>query len=292
MSGQLHIVTAWPHVSAFEFSPSSPPSTSLVLFVGGLSDSLGSVPYLARLASGLAEKGWGLAQASLRSTANGWGGATVEDDAKELAEVVKYFRERGRERVVLMGHSTGTQDAIAYLHLRQSSSFPSLDAVILQAPVSDREIVETDLPRILPDKLPPSSSPQDYVPHSFSKEWPLRGGITFQRYKSLCAKPSSDEIDLSVSEDFFSSDLSDSRLANVFRPLQCPLLAVLSGEDSTYPSHVKAGLPALLERFQAAIPGGGKWWSDESGIINGAAHDCAGHQDELVAKVVRFVAAL
>ncbi|GAA5971041.1 hypothetical protein JCM11641_004123 [Rhodosporidiobolus odoratus] len=294
--GVLHACSGYPQVHAFEFAPSSPPSSSLVLIVGGLSDTLLSIPYLQRLAKGLGQHSWGLAQATLRSAGGAWGGSSVKQDAQELATIVRYFREQGRDRIVLMGFSTGTQDAISYIHLQRGdpASFPPLAGIILQAPVSDREIVEVALPHILPQNNP---QPADldlssYIPSAWSNEWPINSGITWQRYLSLVSKPTLDDINLEESEDFFSSDLSDARLENVFAPLSCPLLALLSGNDSSYPDSVKAKLPELLERFKRATPGGK--WSPLSGIVEGASHDVSqeGSAEVLVQKVVDFVRGL
>uniref|UniRef100_A0A0K3CBA9 BY PROTMAP: gi/472586807/gb/EMS24326.1/ DUF1749 family protein [Rhodosporidium toruloides NP11] gi/647398219/emb/CDR41910.1/ RHTO0S06e07734g1_1 [Rhodosporidium toruloides] n=1 Tax=Rhodotorula toruloides TaxID=5286 RepID=A0A0K3CBA9_RHOTO len=88
--------------------------------------------------------------------------------------------------------------------------------------------------------------------------------------------------------NFFSSDLSDTRLRNVFGAIDCPLLIVLSGEDETYPEEVKAHLPALLERFRRAAEGR---WSARSGIVQGAAHDLKDeeHAGEFAERVVGFL---
>ncbi|GAA6032633.1 hypothetical protein JCM8097_004853 [Rhodosporidiobolus ruineniae] len=291
-AGIFHVVAQDPTISAFEFSPSPSPLKHLVVFVGGLSDSILSVPYASRLAAGLREHGWGLAQAQLRSTGDAFGGCTVTQDAEQLGQIVDYFRRRGVDKVVLMGHSTGCQDAIAYLHLRQPSSLPSLDGVILQAPVSDREPLEHWYPGQA--DLPPSlENMDDFIPSSQSKIYFTCGGIRARRWKSLTAKPDTDVVDIDVSEDFFSSDLSDARLANVFRPLACPLLTLLGGNDGAYPPHVKEKLPELLGRFKAACPEA-KLWSEQSGIIPGGSHNLEEEEGAkvMVDRVVKFVQGL
>ncbi|GJN91118.1 hypothetical protein Rhopal_004136-T1 [Rhodotorula paludigena] len=294
--GVLHHVAPWPHVSAFEFGPRSSPSDPLVLFVGGLGDTLLSVQYLGALAVALREAGWGLAQANLTSSGMGWGGATVAGDAEEIAKIVRYFLERGTSKVVLVGHSTGCQDAIAYLHLASAQSFPKLAGIILQAPVSDREIdVVTELAKKVADEaaaLATPPNPTDLAPASCSKLFHSKAGVTWQRWRSLAELPDSDDVDVHKSEDFFSASLSDRRLANVFAPLNCPLSVVLSGDDSSYPSSVKANLPGLLERFKRAAPQ--EWWHATSRIIDGGKHDLGGEPQtsEFVGLVVEFVKSL
>jgi pimeloyl-ACP methyl ester carboxylesterase len=164
--------------------------------------------------------------------------------------------------------------------------------VILQAPVSDRQIIESDYAHIIPK---PSSVPQDlnqFVPAEWSSAFYTIAGCTWKRWLSLTWKPEEDEINLDKSEDFFSSDLSDHRLENVFEPLECPILVLLSGEDTTYPKAVKEKLPELLGRFEQAV--GDERWSPLSGILKGAGHNV--EEDEpakvLVEKVVAFVRGL
>ncbi|GAA5826552.1 hypothetical protein JCM11251_002424 [Rhodosporidiobolus azoricus] len=271
--GQLHLCSSDPTLTAFEFtSPSSPsPSSDIVLFIGGLSDSFLSVPYLPRLSATLASNGWGLVQAQLRSAGHSWGACTVKEDAEQLGAIVQYFKEeQGKRRVVLMGHSTGCQDAIAYAHL--CSSLPPLDGIILQAPISDREGTEHWFPHIVP-KEPRSSYDLDaFVPRDWSSTYFTIGGVTYRRWLSLMCPPPSDKIDLLVSEDFFSSDLSDARLSSAFGAVTCPLLVFIGGNDA-YPPHVKEKLPELLGRYERAT--GAKNWSPLSKIIEGASHNIA-----------------
>ncbi|GAA5913275.1 hypothetical protein JCM5296_007341 [Sporobolomyces johnsonii] len=294
ISGRLHHISQSPNLTTFEFGALSSPCKGVVLFVGGLNDTYLSVPYLPRLADALKGVGWALAQVALSSAGDGWGGRTISEDAEQLAVIGRYWREqRGIDKLVLMGHSTGTQDAIAYLHLTAFGPdvFPPLAGVILQAPVSDREYIEANHPGLL-STLPapsPADDPATFVPPALSSLFGTHSGITSRRWRSLTAPPPSDVIHLDESEDFFSSDLSDARLANVFEPVSCPLLVLLSGDDSSYPPHVKAQLPTLMGRFQEAVDG--RWWSGESAILEGASHNVAGVEQaqELAERVCRFV---
>ncbi|KAK1021332.1 hypothetical protein LTR33_018487, partial [Friedmanniomyces endolithicus] len=83
---------------------------------------------------------------SLGSAGNSWGTSSIAQDALDIAKIVAYFRslrpakgEKGRGKVVLMGHSTGCQDCMEYFVGANSSHRPAVEGVILQAPVSDRE---------------------------------------------------------------------------------------------------------------------------------------------------------
>ena len=64
-----------------------------------------------------------------------------------MAALVRYVRkEQKRERVVLMGHSTGCQGVMEFVSFLDSSSSGGgddlrIDGAILQGPVSDREAI-------------------------------------------------------------------------------------------------------------------------------------------------------
>lgn len=269
VSGILHTYRAFPPLTAFELVPSSPPSNNLLLLVGGLYDDLGTIGYLYRLAE-LNEVGWGAAQVKLSSSAVGWGQSSVATDAQEISLCVEYFKQNGKKKVVLIGQSTGSfllcfeqrsvlmeengigcQDLITYFHHQPTLS--SINGIILQAPVSDREILEHSLPN-LPSILPHISESQKYVtPTVLSVIGTGEGpAVTTKRFKSLAQRPKGDEIDVEDSEDYFSSDLTDDRLKNVFKPVTVPLLMIMSGKDQYVPPHVKERMVELGDRFVKA----------------------------------------
>lgn len=276
-SGTVHVVSAHPPLTAFEFASSSARNAAdpLLLFIAGLGDTLLSVPYLGGLAQAVDKVGWRCAQALLSSFGAGWGTASVEQDAVELAKIVEYYRKSGASRVVLLGHSTGCQDAIAYLHLKRSrSDMPTLDGIILQAPVSDREA--PGVPEVVERQVRPVYDEGRYdldafVPPAWAATLQTDIGITYRHFFSLVLPPESDRVDLRRREDFFSSDLEPEYLAKVFEPVDCPLLFALSGNDATYPEHVKSQIPALLERFETATPAPCR--SRLSCVVPNASHD-------------------
>ncbi|GAA5972744.1 hypothetical protein JCM8115_002265 [Rhodotorula mucilaginosa] len=296
-AGTVHVVSAHPPLTAFEFasSPARNAADPLLLFVAGLGDTLLSVPYLGQLAQAVDKLGWRCAQALLTSSGAGWGTATVAQDAVELAKIVGYYKEKGASKVVLLGHSTGKrpaclvstcnrnlppffagcQDAIAYLHLKRSRpDMPVLDGVILQAPVSDREA--PGVPDVVERSVKPVYDDGKYdldafVPPAWAAALQTEIGITYRRFFSLVLPPESGRVDLRRREDFFSSDLEPEYLAEVFEPVDYPLLFALSGNDATYPEHVKLQLPALLERFETATPAPCR--SRFSCIVPNASHD-------------------
>lgn len=124
-SGTVHVVSAHPPLTAFEFASSSARNAAdpLLLFIAGLGDTLLSVPYLGGLAQAVDKVGWRCAQALLSSFGAGWGTASVEQDAVELAKIVEYYRKSGASRVVLLGHSTGEQQPASRQGNRNLDSF-------------------------------------------------------------------------------------------------------------------------------------------------------------------------
>lgn len=186
--------------------------------------------------------------------------------------------------------AAGCQDLIAYHHA--STEYVKVDGIVLQGPVSDREFPDfqrflATLPDSDPDPLVLGSDPRQFVPRTWSDFWGARAGISHARWHSIAAKPTSDEVDIDVSEDFFSSDLSDARLRNVFGPVECPILFVLSGNDPSYSPQVRGDIPALLDRFRHAAP----TFSALSTIVEGASHTLRKpkHVEQFVERVVAFL---
>ncbi|GAA5873425.1 hypothetical protein JCM3774_000781 [Rhodotorula dairenensis] len=292
--GTVHVVSTRPPLTAFEYASTARNAADpLVLFVAGLGDTLLSVPYLGQLAQALDQAGWRCAQALLSSSGAGWGTASIEQDAMELAQIVSYYKQGGARKVVLLGHSTGCQDAIAYLHLKRSHvDMPVLDGVVLQAAVSDREA--PGVPEIVERSVKPVYDMGSYdlgafVPPAWAAALQTDIGITYRRFYSLVLPPESDQVDVRHREDFFSSDLEPGYLAKVFDPVDRPLLIVLSGGDATYSDGVRTQLAALLERFTNAIPAASR--SPLSCIIPDASHDLddGKHARSFVDAVLRFL---
>lgn len=120
-----------------------------LVFVPGLTDTIGTIPYLPKLAESIRQHSFSLVQPQLTCNLSGYGQCTLEGDAQEIAACVSHLRSlpvKRDGRVVLMGHSTGCQDLIAYLlsSTRAVNAETRIDGAILQAPVSDREAYEQD----------------------------------------------------------------------------------------------------------------------------------------------------
>ena len=142
LAGSLQLYQGKPvALPYFDTNPSLPHS---LVFLPGLTDTIGTLPYLPRLAECLSAHRFSLVSPQLTANLGGYGQCTLEGDAQEIAKCVAHLRSLPPKRggkVILMGHSTGCQEVVAYLlsSTRASSETTKIDGAILQAPVSDRE---------------------------------------------------------------------------------------------------------------------------------------------------------
>jgi pimeloyl-ACP methyl ester carboxylesterase len=284
--GQLHRYND--RLVAFQHDIISTPK-NLLLWIGGLGDNLLSTPYPSTLVEHLA-KGWSLVEVSISSSLNGWGTGSVLRDAEELGECVSYFRKLcGADRkIVLMGHSTGCQDAMQYVS--GSVKLPPLDGVILQAPVSDREGLETGVPddalqqvTEIAQKYLSNGQGSQVLPTNLSGR--LFGSTPMSAYRALSLLSPNKDGD----EDFFSSDLSDSDFEKTFGKFtSTPLLILCSGNDEHVPPHVD--VQGLIQRWSAIVEKCGGWVDRENGgIVERASHNLADDHEGVILELCRRV---
>jgi hypothetical protein len=103
---------------------------NILVWVGGLGDRITSVDYTIILALSLPSN-WTLISLGLSSEGSGWGTGSLKRDSEEIAEFVQYWKNSiaDSNKVVLMGHSTGCQDAMEYVgpHHSLSDTKPDFD---------------------------------------------------------------------------------------------------------------------------------------------------------------------
>lgn len=63
-----------------------------MVLIGGLTDGLLFASYSKPLAQRLAESSWGLVQALLTSSHQGWGLASLDQDAEELNHLARHLK--------------------------------------------------------------------------------------------------------------------------------------------------------------------------------------------------------
>lgn len=286
------------NLTAFEFTTHPHKVTPNVLIVvAGLGDGLLNVPWIPPLAAQLDEsnedkkpsKRWSVVQAVLRSSYDGWGTSSIEQDIKDLSKLVSYIRSQpGRAKVVLGGHSTGCQDTLAYLS-SQLSGDKSVDGGILQAGVSDVEAMNLLLPSGELERLC-SEIEQDYLsngreheilPPKFRKI-AFNTPITASRFYSIAKKGGI--------EDFFSPDLTDEDHKRTWGKVNKPILVLPGGKDEFVVKTTDQN--KLLQDWQAATKP--EYWTSLSHVIKGANHKIDHRSDEgavedAVSAIIKFL---
>jgi pimeloyl-ACP methyl ester carboxylesterase len=313
-SGTLHTYHPTRGLLLFEhFHHASAPPPNILIFVGGMFDNFLSPGYtvsLAQLFRGSSK--WRIVHIQLSSAMRGFGISSLSRDVAELSIGVKFVRENllagnSGGKVVLMGHSTGTQDLISYCYLDNKIAGPlsareKVDGIILQAAVSDRDAATPgadvsrerqlrwtqclDLARSTPEGERRTTILPMHLTNNIFGPAPL----SVERFLSLA---SPDSPGNPAEDDLLSSDASDEWLRKtwgtafgssppedegVLRALSTtgekqPLI-ILSGNDEHVPTHVNQ--EALLEKWQNAVAKAGGALHRSSQVIDGAIHDVSG----------------
>lgn len=88
-------------------------SKNAIIFIGGLGDGPHTVAYIRTVARHLETAGkeleYSVFEIRLRSSFIGFGTTSLTNDVEDIAALVKYLRGLGKEKIVLFGHSTGSQ---------------------------------------------------------------------------------------------------------------------------------------------------------------------------------------
>ncbi|XP_023526586.1 UPF0613 protein PB24D3.06c-like [Cucurbita pepo subsp. pepo] len=245
-----------------------------VIFIGGLSDGFMATEYLEPLAIALDKEEWSLVQILLSSSYNGYGTSSLQQDAKELDQLVSYLiNKEDSEGVVLLGHSTGCQDIVHYIGTNAACS-RAVRGAIFQAPVSGREyratLPETAAMIDLASTMISEGRGSYLMPREASPSSP----ITANRYYSICSYMGDD--------DMFSSDLSDEQLKmKLGHMANTPCQVIFSMRDEYVPEYVDK--KALVARVCKAMGGA------EKIEIEHANHSLSNRVDEAVEVMVDFV---
>jgi dienelactone hydrolase len=299
----------------FEYTSAAARKPHSILFIGGLGDGLATTSYMADLVHELQPTEWSLFTMNLTSSYQSWGLGHLDRDTNEIAQCVRYIKEYktekfGSGKIVLMGHSTGSQCVLHYLYRpNPHTSIPAfdpdlqnikrlpLDGAIMQAPVSDREAIRWVLHwgiggnspsevREIYDKVEAIAKENVHHDQAFDSLLPLsmtgqigyppNTPISSRRFLSLV---SPDSPQSPGDDDLFSSDLSNEQVGKTFGMirqqglLKSKLMVLISGADQSVPDWVdKEG---LLQRWRNATDHNGEahiWDNVRSGVIPGASH--------------------
>ncbi|KAK2795230.1 hypothetical protein FQN52_006160 [Onygenales sp. PD_12] len=314
IQGILHHFTET--LVAFEYTTNTIRKPNSILFVGGLGDGLATTSYTADLVQALQPTDWSLFTLNLTSSYQSWGLGHLDRDTNEIARCLQYINEYktdkfGPGKIVLMGHSTGSQCVIHYLSQpnphTEIPSFdsdiehiirPPLDGAIMQAPVSDREAILWVLSegiggrtgselREIYDKVEAmakqgvrddKSGSDVLLPLSMTSKfgYPANTPLSCRRFLSLVS-PESPQWP--SEDDLFSADLGDEHLRTSFgmiHPrglLRGKLMVLESGADQSVPDSVDK--KKVLERWRNAANRNGEveiWDQEHSAIIPNASH--------------------
>ena len=218
------------------------PARKAIVAVGGLSCGLLFAEYISHLDAKLADTDICLVQPLLSSSHTSWGISSVSEDALEIDRLLEFFwTTYGISDFVLLGHSTGCQDAVMYVRRYGQSNFDNRNfrvrGVILQGPVSDREFLADFLPDVkekieLCRKLLAEGRGDDIA---LMFRWEDGGEgtpVTARRFLSLA--------DVGGEDDMFSSHGVD--LGETLGSLRgMPTLVLMSGADECQVGYIDPG---------------------------------------------------
>ena len=271
--GILHRISpplvAFEHRQNFQSGPSN-----ILVFLGGLCDGLLTVPYVPHIVFALPPS-WALIEPILSSSYRQFGIASLGDDIAEIAQLVEYFHKQyPKGKVVLLGHSTGSQQVMHYsIH---PGSRPRIDGVIFQASVSDREALTSLLSSddyqstcAVAQSYISEGRGDDILPSKLTTSFFPTVPLSAKRWISL-ASPGPDH---EGEDDYFSSDFEDERLSKIFGELGKTgkrISFLYGGSDQYVPSTTDKS--KLVENWHEHVRQGGGIVDEGSGIVRGASH--------------------
>lgn len=272
-SKPAHVALVSPPVSAGE---SGRAKKKALVAVGGLSCGLLYAEYLQPLYAELQGIDMHLCQPLLSSSHGAWGVGSVSEDAEELRILLECLAGRyDFSEFIILGHSTGCQDAVMYMRKFARGRGFDVTGVVLQGPVSDREFLHGFLPdtaeRIRLCRAMVEKGKAEDIAFVF-REFGDMVPVTARRFLSLA--------DVGGEDDCFSS--KDLDLEEALRSLRgTPTLVLMSGKDEC---QVTYGIdPAAIgERLVEAI---GE--SARLVVVDGGLHDLRGTEaSALAAKII------
>ncbi|CDK28214.1 unnamed protein product [Kuraishia capsulata CBS 1993] len=279
-----------PKMMAFEFNGFS--SKKTLVFIGGLGDGFATLPYLPALSTSLNKIGWSVVQIYIRSSYIGWGSGSLKRDAEDISQLVSFLRSEAggkREKIVIMGHSTGCQDTMQYASKFEQKSSTKANGYILQAGASDREaalgvgipLEELEKSVELAKTMIAAGRENEIMPYEYCSSF-LDCPISAYRWNALYSVRGDD--------DFFSTYLTPEDHAKTWGKVNEPILVVFSGSDEFVPKSVDK--VKLLDDWKSATDS--KYWSPLSKPVPGARHNVGvgsekGALEDLVATVTKFL---
>lgn len=240
--------------STFAFRCGASESRHIIL-IGGLGDRMLGLGYTGGLAKLCTDSGVTLVVPQLRSQP-AYEQVTIDSDIEDIASVVDVC---GGD-VVLIGHSTGCQDALLYFDQHPAR----IRGIILQAPVSDVE----------------AAGGTRAEHHGLVSRARSSGPLFLHGDRLWLAERFLSLFEPHGREDLFSSYLGDEAFRRWNRSV--PILSVLSECDEYCPRVIDGRCypERMVDKF--ALMG-------DVVTIGGAGHGLDGHEDAFVAEVEKFL---
>ena len=291
--GVLHRIS--PPLVAFEHRRDAHSQVSNILvFLGGLSDGLLTVPYVPAIVSALPSS-WALMESTLSSCYRQFGIASLGEDVAEIAQLVEYVHTLyPNGKVVLLGHSTGSQQIMHYSI--QPGLRPKIQGVIFQASASDREALVTLIPSdeyrsacAVARSYIDNGKGEDILPFKLTSSSFQTAPVSARRWLSF-ASPGPDHAG---EDDYFSSDFDDERLGRIFGELGEKGLRICflySGNDQYVPGAIDKS--KLVESWHKHIRQRGGVIDEGSGVVRGASHtlkEGGTSLEDLIERVIGFL---
>ncbi|GJQ13936.1 hypothetical protein GpartN1_g5727.t1 [Galdieria partita] len=272
--GELCLYDERKHLAAFVAYPGN---KAMVIFIAGLTDGLFSPRYFGPMAMAFHAQGVTCVQPILSSSYNGFGTSSLDQDVAELDTLIDFLSQHYHPHCIfLIGHSTGCQDAVTFF--RKGRNATLIRGIVLQAPVSDRDFLQS-LPRAQ-ERLEKARSicttqgPETLLNGElFTSVFPV---LTARRFLSLAERLGDD--------DMFSYDLSDEELQSRLRHMRnVPTLAIFSEKDEAVPKHIS--YPELSKRLCNVMGATGYMLANANHAVNNS-EECT---RELIEQVVQFI---
>ena len=215
--------------------------SNAVILLPGLTSGFMPVNYTEHLSKELIAIDFSLVQVNLSSSFYQFGISSLQTDCTELTQLVKYIKdEYSFRKIVLLGHSTGTQDALWFA--KHSEACKMIAGFILQGPISDRDIIDEmdSTPHMLEEahKLKEAGKIDALLSEKFEG-----APITAYRYLSLAERLGDD--------DMFSVDLTKEELKSIIPKVQVPIALCYSAEDQYVPN--MEGLREMAKRLSDVL---------------------------------------
>ena len=242
------------------------------MLIGGLTDGFLTVPYAQSLSTHLELKGIALIQLLMPSSYKSYGISSLAEDAKHIKLLLEHLRSKMRkEKVILLGHSTGCQDIMRLFDDQSMSHL--VQGAVLQAPVSDRESLEASGAEE-GRRLLMWAEMGTTLPNSIYSK--LIGGAPMSAFRAGAL------LQRLGDDDYFSTDLSVEERRSKLETFPVPLLAVLSECDEYFP--MKERMPSYGESLKEA-------WGAQVVVLKQADHGISKGLPQFFAALDAFITA-